>query len=258
MSFLTTRSTFYYGFTVTRDNYAIDFDEGGPQLTAYLTIGAYTVTEYIAEVKRALDSVGALTYTVTFNRTTRKITIAATGTFALKCLTGTHVGSGIWTMAGFSATDKTGAATYTGENGAGSEYRPQAVFKDYISPTHFKVKEFAKVNVAADGTVQMVEFGTGQRFQCNIWQVTDKVNTATSNPTWETQSGAIANTLLFLDFLITKGKVEFMPDRATPATFYGAILDRSEASSQGTSYTLNEMEAKDFYQTGRLTFRVLS
>jgi len=257
MSFLTTRSSFFYGFTVTRDNQNIDFNEGGSPLLAVLNIGAYSATEFVAEIKRAMDAAGALTYTVTFNRSTRKITIAATGTFALLCNSGSHVGSSPWTLSGFStASDKTAAATYTGENVAGSEYRPQAVLKDYISPDHFKLKEFARVNVATDGTTQMVDFGTTTRFQGNIWQVTDR--TVPTGATWETQASAISNTISFLDFLITKGKVEFMPDRATPATFHKAILERTEQSGNGTQYQLQEFDAKDFYQTGRMVFRVLA
>lgn len=256
MSFLTTRSLFYYGFTVTRDNYNLDFNEGGPELTAQLRVGSYSATEYAQEMEDALNAVGALEYTVTFNRTTRKITIAASGTFALLSFTGSHLGSSVWVMAGFSIlANKTGAASYLGDSAAGSEYRPQAVLKDYVDPEHFKVKEFAKVNVAASGDVQMVQFGTGKRFRGNIWQITDR--TATDNSTWETQSSAIAKAIDFLDFLITKGKVEFMPDRDSPNTYYRAVIERTSESGQGTQYLLNEMDAKDFYQTGPLLFRVL-
>ncbi len=255
MSFLTTRSLFYYGQTISAANYALDFNEGGLEIQASLRIGSYSLTELAVEIQDAMNAVGGQVYTVTVNRTTRQITISAPGTFALLAQTGTRTGVGVWVTAGFTTTsNKTGTNTYTSENGSGSEYRPQAVLKDYIGPDDFKVKEFAKVNVAASGAVQVVEFGTGNRIEMNIWLVSDRTNAA---PTVEVQANAVANTRLLLDFMITKGKFEFMPNRATPGVYSKCILEKSPESAQGTSYILEEMKAKDFYQTGRLQLRVM-
>jgi len=100
MSKITTLSTFYYGHRVNSLNKYIDFDEGGPELTAEIPVNDYTAEEYRSAIQDALNSVGALTYTVSLNRVTRKITIAGTGTFTLRTLTGTQAGSSAFTVIG--------------------------------------------------------------------------------------------------------------------------------------------------------------
>jgi hypothetical protein len=103
-------------FIVSAANNKLDFGEGGAELTATLTNGTYTAAALAAEVKTQLDAGGALTYTVTYSATTRKFTIAATGTFELKWNTGTHKATDCSVLLGFSdAADDTGAATYTSD-----------------------------------------------------------------------------------------------------------------------------------------------
>jgi hypothetical protein len=169
MSSISTLSTFYYGHDVTSDNYSIPFDEGGSELFATLNIGNYSLTEYAEEIERALNVAGALTYTVTVNRTSRKITIAATGVFTLRCNTGSTNAVGAWSMMGFATiADKTGLNTYLADNASGSEYRCQGLLDDYTMPEDNELKESAVVNESASGVIQIVHFGDGKRMECNI------------------------------------------------------------------------------------------
>lgn len=104
-------------FVVTDSNKYIDFDEGSAELTGTLTLGSYNGATFLAaEIKTQLDAAGDLTYTVTYNETTAKFTIAAGGNFTIRWNTGTHKATDISALAGFSdAADDTGAATYTSD-----------------------------------------------------------------------------------------------------------------------------------------------
>lgn len=89
-------------------------DTGDVARTATIGPGAWSIKDYLVEVKTQMESVGAGTYTVTRNKQTRKITIDADGTFEL---TTTNTIQANWDIMGFTTTaDRTGAATYTGDN----------------------------------------------------------------------------------------------------------------------------------------------
>src|SRR6185503_364885 len=99
------------------------------------------------------DDVGALTYTVTANRSSRTITIATTSTFSLLVSSGTHTGTAPWSLMGFTGSDRTGASTYTGNAASGSEYRPQFLLQNYISSDDWQQAADASVNKTASGRV---------------------------------------------------------------------------------------------------------
>lgn len=107
---------FYTWYNINSTNNNIDFSEGAGELTATVTPGCYTSTTLKSALETALNAAGALTYTVTFNTTTLKTTIAATGVFSLLFATGTHISTDMAEVLGYTATDKTAAATYTSTN----------------------------------------------------------------------------------------------------------------------------------------------
>lgn len=89
-------------------------DTGLVARTAIIGPGAWTIKDYLVEVKAQMEVVGAGTYTISRNKQTRKITIAADGNFEL---TTTNTTQANWDIMGFTTTaDNTGAATYTGSN----------------------------------------------------------------------------------------------------------------------------------------------
>lgn len=72
-----TASTVSSGFVIDSSNKAIRFTEGASTYTATLTEGTYTADALSAEVKRAVEAAnGANTYTVSYDTTTKKFTIA--------------------------------------------------------------------------------------------------------------------------------------------------------------------------------------
>lgn len=254
---LTTFSKFYFGHTVTQLNGSIDFDEGGSEIQASLNPGDYSLEEYLAEVKRAMDSVGSLTYTVGVNRATRIITISSTSNFTLRAGTGTRVGTGAWAMLGYTATNKTGASTYAAQNGTGSAYLPQAIVTDHVPAESNLEQNDAAVNESASGDIQVILFGQTRKIQMNIRLATNKTVRAEQRII-ETQANGVDNLRAFMEYLVTKAKFEFMPDRSNANSFYKVLLDRTEQNRNGTVYELKEMKnAPGYFETGKLTLRVV-
>jgi hypothetical protein len=255
MSFLNTLSTFYYGITITKENQNLNFDEGSGELTAVLQIGDYTHTEILTAIENAFNLAGTQVYTATLNRMTRIITISSVASFDLLCNSGSQVGSSSWDLLGFStATDKTGAATYLGENPSGYEYRPQLLLNNYIQPEDYEVKESAVVNISVSGIVQTLQFGDGQRMQCNIRGASNLTGIKT-DPFYENVTG-VQDLRTFMKYLITKAKIEFIPDVDDRNTFHSLLLESTPADKSGTRFVIENMNGSNsFFETGTLAFR---
>ena len=256
---LSTLSKFYYGHTVDLTNCYIDFDEGGAELSAQIASGNYTLTEYLTAVKVALDAVGALTYSVSVNRSTRIITISSTSNFTLRRNTGSHSSNNAWAMLGFTTVaNSTGASTYAGTLESGSVYIPQALLTEHIPSENWLEKNDASVNESASGIVQVIYFGDTRFIQFNIRFATDRTISSLQTQI-ETQASGVANLRTFMDYLVSKYKFEFMPDRSTTSTYYKVILEKTEESKNGVSYKLKELKnTSGYYETGRLILRVIS
>ena len=252
MSTLKTLSKFYYGHTVTLDNSSLDFDEGGPEIQGDLKIGSYTLDEYRAEFQRVLRTFGTQDYVVTVDRDTGILSVTAPNPFSLLPATGSRIGTGVWNMAGFDPVDQTGT-TINGDFRSGKVYRPQFLLDNYTSPEHYRLKESAAVNVSASGDVQTLQFGDGARMKCNIIAITDKLGLKIDP--WYENSNGITDALDFLNYIITKAKIEFMPDESISGTFYKLLLDSTKTDRNGVAFELQNMKTPDVYQSGDLTFR---
>jgi hypothetical protein len=113
-------------YIINSNNNTIYFNEGGSDLTATITEGNYTISTLLAALKSSMDTVGGLTYTLTNDTLTNKITISATGTFSLlfdggeeNYLDGTRTvykENSIGPIIGFPRSDLSGASTYTAPN----------------------------------------------------------------------------------------------------------------------------------------------
>jgi hypothetical protein len=102
-------------FVIGTTNHHIDFDEGGAELNAVLTAGSYNGQTLATEIKTQMDAAGG-TYTVIYDESTGKFTIARTGNFTLRWNTGANKAASAAASLGFtSAADDTGAATYTSD-----------------------------------------------------------------------------------------------------------------------------------------------
>ena len=255
MSALNTLSVFYYGTTITRDNKYLNFDEGGGELSAEIPVNDYSLQEFADIIAETMSLTGTQEYTATVNRATRKITISAPANFTLMTGTGSQIGSAPWALMGFTnLTDYTGANSYVGTVGAGYEYRPQLLLNQYIKPEDYEVKESAVVNQSANGVVQTLQFGDGQRMQCNIRGASNETGIKT-DPYFENVNG-IQDLRNFMKYLITKSKIEFMPDVDTRGTYYKLLLETTDADRSGTKFIIKNMDGSNkFYETGTLMFR---
>jgi hypothetical protein len=252
---ITTRSQFFYGHTITEENQWVDFDEGGPELSVQLDIGDYTLTEFALEVASKMSQEGALTYTAAVNRATRKITLSASGTFALRVTTGMHLASSAFSLIGFTS-NKSGSSSYLADVESGSVYKPQAVVRDYVPFEDNYSALSSVVNESESGIIETVSFGTKRIAQMNIWLITDKAQQSYSSV--ENNPAARAQAREFMEYIITKAKFEFMPDRNTPATFYNVILEKTQEGDNGTAYRLKKMfnnGVEGYYQTGEIELR---
>lgn len=257
---LLTHSKFYYGHTITADNQNLDFDEGSGELTAVLEIGSYTLTEFVAELQRALRAVQvSRVFTVSVNRSTRVITISATGgNFSLLAATGSHIGTGVFTLAGFSAVDLSGAATYAGDGASGSEYATQFIAQSHIASEDFQSATDATVHKSASGRVEVVRFGVEKFVQINLRFITSRALGAAS-PIRENLTG-VEDARLLMQYLTTKARVEWIEDEDTPGTFESVILESTEENKDGIAYRLKEQYGQGlpgFFETGILKFRVV-
>ena len=255
---LTTHSKWYYGFTIDSSNSSLDFSEGGSEIQATLRVGSYSASEIAEEVAFALNDVASSeTYTVTFDRDTRVFTIAATGNFELLVSTGTRVGTSCFSTIGFTGSDRTGAATYDGNLAAGSEYKTQFILQDYIPSTNSKAANEGTVNISARGEVEVFKFGTKKFMTCSIKYVT---NIVTGSHVIRDDASGLDKFIDFMDFIITKSPIEFMPDENDTATFEKMLLETTEKDSKGLGFEIKEMitqKLPGFYESGKLVFRVI-
>lgn len=254
---INTWSRIYYDIEITSDNRYLSFDEGGSELIAEVTRGKYTPTQAVAQVAAAMSDAGTQAYSVSMNRTSRRVTISAAAPFTLRTTSGSTAASSVFSTLGFSGADVGPGTTFTGAGTLGREYRPQFLLQDWISPDHYKKSVDSTVKKTADGRVEVVTFGLERYLQMHIRWATNKAvggDVLRSNPT------GVEDLVDLMDWLITKAPVEIIPDENSPGTFYTTILERTAESQQGTDYKLKELYDKNlpnFYETGPLTFRVI-
>lgn len=255
---LTTLSKFYYGHTVTDANNKINFKEGVPELTATLNIGSYTLTDYAAEVKRALDAAGALTYTVSVARSTRVLTVSAGSNFSLLTTSGSNASITAFTMMGFSGADKTGASTYSGAAGSGSVFTPQFILQDHISSDDWQQSVDAVVNKSASGQIEVVRFGVESFVQFKIRYATN-IAQPSAGPITNSSTG-LTDLRTFMQYIITKAPIEYMADKDTPTTWQDLILESNPDSQTGTGYKHKELYDRGmpgYFETPILKMRVV-
>lgn len=104
----------FYNIDDTNDQLYF-LDTGVTATTSTITNQDYTEGQLKTEIETQMNDDGDGTYTVTFDSQTGKMTIAiGSGTYEL---TTTTTNNAVWDMIGFdTSADKTGAATYTGDN----------------------------------------------------------------------------------------------------------------------------------------------
>jgi len=258
---LTTFSSFYYDFEVQDSadtiNKYLDFDEGGPEFTAAIAIGSHTATDLELKVKTAMDAVGGQAYTISFSRANRTYTISAASNFTLRISSGSSIGSDIFSLLGFTGANRTGSNSYTGNAIAGAVYDVQFILQDHIASANSQRSVEATVRKSASGQIEIVRFGTESFVQMNLKYITDK--TPQDNVVIKANSSGVSDLQAFMQFITTKGPVEYMADSSSPSTYETLILERTSFDRKGLGYELKEMYDRGlpgYFETGILRFRV--
>jgi hypothetical protein len=248
---LIAQSLILYGFEITDSNKYIDFkiSGGGSELTGTLTLGYYSLSGLMTEVKRAMEAADtANTYTVSADRTIssgtqNRVTISTTGAFlSILFLTGTHNAATFDTLLGFTHTDKTGALTYTGASTAGTAVIPTKIGYTYLGPDNSR-KVFGSVNVSASGVKEAVVFQVQQFIEVNY----KYESTARITSVWAP----------FFQWSIEQKPFDFTPEVTSPSVFYDVTLEKTSADGSGLAYKMSEMlpEFPFNFSTGLLTMR---
>lgn len=259
---ITTTPTFYYIDSINDTNFRIPFREPNVsvnELTAELNAGAYSHTELLTEVARALNTAGQQEYTVAFDRTTRQYTISSTDTFELLALTGASIGTSPFTLLGYDSVDYTGANSYQAPNAAGTEYTPQFPLQNYIGFEDQLESILPSINESTSGKVEIITFGNRRFMDFNIRFITDRPQSATSYIT--NNPNAVQDTRDFLTACVSKQNIEFMIDSLDRNSYDTILLETTRSSRTGTGFVLRELYnlgLSGFYETQNLKFRKVS
>lgn len=251
---LRSRSVMLYGFAVTALNQWIDFKSTslGPQLSAKIDVGFYSLSGLMRAIKAAMESVDLLnTYTVTADRsinggTENRVTIATSGSFlSLLFLTGTHHAASLNGLIGFASLDRTGATTYTGTLSAGTVIVSQRSGYGYSAPNQTK-KVFGNVNVSASGLKEAV-----------VWQIQDFLRVMFK---FEPEDKSDAEWTPWFVWAIQQRPYDFTPEITSPEVFFEVTLDKTPQDGSGLAFEMSEMipEFPFLYQTGALTMRLVN
>lgn len=244
------KSLFLYNYQITTSNRYISFGtsvgEAPPSnRTATLSLGYYSLTTLLVEVARALTAADPThVYTVTADRSTvgglqNRVTISTSFTY-LSLFFATGNASNPATLLGFTATDKTGATTYTGTSTSGTILVPDQYGYNYLPPTVVK-KNFGITNVSASGLKESIVFSLQEFIQVQFKYIAE-ADLATQ---WEA----------LINWIVQQRAFDFTPSINSPNTFYSVTL---EEPSKGLEITFTEM-LPNFpfqYQTPVMKFRV--
>jgi hypothetical protein len=254
---LSTYSKFYYGFEITENNRYLDFNDGSDK-AAVLTMGSYSAQGLCDEIKKQMDALSSLDFTVTFDRSMRKITIATTVNFILKVNSGVSFGVSVFTLIGFTGADRSAATSYLGDTEAGLEYKPQCKIQSY-KPTNKNRKAIdGVINKSASGEIEVIKFGDERFADMEFVFITD-ISQETGSII-RTNTNAVDECVQFIEDAIEKNVVEFMPDENLPATFQTFILESTDADPKGLDYSLIELYDRDlaeYFRSGNLKFRLI-
>lgn len=248
---------FLYGFQITNSNRYIDFQNVslGPVLQAVLNLGNYTATEFMAEIKRAMEFAdGTNKYTLSLDRTIstnrdNRLHISTNGSFlSILFGSGTDAPSSPRDLMGFMHSDYTGSTTYAGSSTAGIILIPDFATYNYTGPDQ-KVESDGSKNVSANGIKETLVYAQVQFFQ-GEWKYITNFNGNTQRTQWEA----------LLKYLIKQLKLEFTPSiNEDPNTFFECTLESTPEDSNGMKYEMKLQVGEGlyrFYQTGLMKFRL--
>lgn len=259
MSALENHSKFYYGWQITNSNKYIDFNDGAGVKTATLKVGYYSSNDLMIEIKKKMDALSTLDFTISFNRTTRKFTISSTSNFSLLFSTGPNAAQSTAELLGYQATDKTGASSYLAESVSGYEYSTQFYIQSYKDTSTNRKAIDGTVNKSASGAIEVIKFGNERFMEGEFLFITNIIQESIS--IIRTNSSGREDFIQFIEWCTEKAPVEFIKNENDPSTFQTLVLESTPSDSKGLDYDLIEMYDRglaQYYRSGVLKFRLIS
>tara|TARA_R110000868_G_C10972634_1_gene770641 strand:+ start:22527 stop:23309 length:783 start_codon:yes stop_codon:yes gene_type:complete len=249
-------SAFYYGHTITKSNKYLNLGEAyidANQRLAVLPIGSFTLTEFGNRVAAAMNTAGNQVYTVVLDRNTRKFTISAPNNFELLIDTGDQKAVSIFSLLGFTGSDRAGSNSYTANLESGSAYITQTPLKDFSDFDKNREKAEAQVKTTPSGVTEVISYSTLEKMKCSFPLITNYVPQRYIRST----NTGVEEVLDFLNYAIGKAPMEFIYDYQQPNNFKPIILDKTKESSKGVGFELKE-RVKDslpgYYEISGLVF----
>lgn len=255
-----TRSQFYYIDDIDIFNRYLNFKEDGnpDELSAQIAVGSYSMEDLATQIQLALNDAGTQSYSVTLDRTNRYYTISAATNFELLVATGTQAGSSVFSLIGFTGSDRSGTNTYTSDTSAGAVYRPQFPFQNYTGFEDWQESTNAKINESGSGKIETVSFGQRKFSEFDIMYITNRSQGKDS--ILENNQSAVEEARAFFVAITQKGDFEFMPDRDDPNTFYTVLLESLPSQADGTGFRLQEMFSENligYFSIKRIKLRLV-
>ena len=259
MSALENHSKFYYGWQITTQNRYVDFDDGTGVKTAILKQGYYSSSDLILEVKKKMDALSSLDFTITFDRTTRKFTISSTSSFSLLFSTGPNAAQSTASLLGYTATDKTSSSSYLAENVSGLEYKTQFYIQSYKDTSTNRKAIDGTVNKSASGAIEVIKFGNERFMEGEFLFITNIIQESIS--IIRTNNQGREDFIQFIEWCTEKAPIEFIKNENDPSTFQTFVLESTPTDQKGLDYDLIEMYDRglaQYYRSGVLKFRLTS
>jgi hypothetical protein len=253
---LETKCKFYYGIEITTDNNILDFDEGTGEINATIPIGVYSPKEIATKISTVMTNAGSQSYTCSFDRSTRKLTISASSNFDILIASGTNTATTLYQTLGFTGgVDLTAFNSYEADAPTGFEFVPQFYLLDYIPLEHNVRSVQASINETASGNIEVIRYGTKRYMECAIELITNKK--FVGGDYWSYNQTGVEDALNFLGFATQKSRIEFMADKNDVESYSTLILESTEIDQTGIGFKLYEQleYGTGFYKTGKLVFR---
>jgi hypothetical protein len=256
---LETKCKFYYGVEIVTDNNSLDFDDGAGEVSVTIPVGVYSPQELALKLTTLLNNAGTQTYTCSFNRSTRKLTISAASNFSILISSGVHSATTLYDTLGFTGgIDLSGASSYLAPDTVGYEFIPQFYLLDYIPLEHNVRSVQASINETASGNVEVIRYGTKRYMECTIELITNRK--MISSDYWTYNPTGVEDALSFMGYATQKSRVEFMPDQDDVNNYFTLMLESTEADQTGIGFKLYEQleYGTGYYRTGKLVFREIT
>ncbi len=250
-----TNSAFYYGIEIKQENSILAINEGAGEILVQLSFGRYTLTSFLSEILSRLNNEGTLTYTGSIDRSGRFYTISASAAFSLLVASGTSASSA-YPDIGFTGADRTGLLSYQGNLAVGFSYLPQFRLQSFVDFNDNQKAVDSTVNVSASGRVELIRFGVVKLMECNIEYATD-IDQGLGGYL-RTNANGVQDLRAFMQYAVTKGPIEFIPNILLPSAFTSCVLESTPESRDGVDFKLKEKFNQGligYYSTGLLIFR---